>query len=75
MDFSGCSVAVRDRQRERAAGPAYGSGKLAVEDAQDPYPRRRSAQASLSTLYYLQKKDIDRFLAKFDEYKKVNHLS
>ncbi|MGA8761961.1 MAG: aminotransferase class V-fold PLP-dependent enzyme [Candidatus Sulfotelmatobacter sp.] len=27
----------------------------------------------LSTPYYLQKKDIDRFLEKFDEYKKMNH--
>ena len=26
----------------------------------------------LSTPYYLQKKDIDRFLGKFDEYKKLH---
>lgn len=29
----------------------------------------------LSTPYYLQKKDIDRFLEKFDDYKKLNKLS
>src|SRR6478672_2231600 len=29
----------------------------------------------LSTPYYLQKKDIDRFLDKFDEYKKMNGIS
>ena len=29
----------------------------------------------LSTPYYLQKKDIDRFLEKFDEYKKMNHIA
>jgi selenocysteine lyase/cysteine desulfurase len=29
----------------------------------------------LSTPYYLQKKDIDRFLATFDEYKKTNHIA
>jgi selenocysteine lyase/cysteine desulfurase len=29
----------------------------------------------LSTPYYLQKKDIDRFLEKFDEYKKMKHIA
>jgi len=29
----------------------------------------------LSTPYYLQKKDIDRFLEKFDEYKKMNRIT
>ncbi len=28
----------------------------------------------LSTPYYLQKKDVERFLAKFDDYKKLQHL-
>ncbi len=29
----------------------------------------------LSTPYYLQTKDIDRFLEKFDEYKRMNHIA
>jgi len=33
------------------------------------------SKVRLSTPYYLQKKDIDRFLEKFDDYRKLNKLA
>ncbi len=39
--------------------------KIRIRGGEDPNKLR------LSTPYYLQKKDIDRFLAKFDEYKRT----
>jgi len=46
-----------------------------VDDAQNPHPRRHPNKLRLSTPYYLQKKDIDRFLDKFDEYKREKKLA
>ncbi len=71
VDFARSQAALRDSDGQRPAHPAHGAGRLDVEDA------RRSAFAAaspsklrLSTPYYLRKKDIDRFLEAFDEYKR-----
>ena len=56
---------------QRSSHPAHGSGELAVEDEEDSHSRRRQpSKLRLSTPYYLQKKDIDRFLETYDEYKR-----
>ena len=75
VDLARSRAALRHRHRERARRFRAWSWRTGCGR------RRRSASAAatrtscgLSTPYYLQKKDIDRFLAKFDEYKQVNHV-
>ena len=45
VDFPRPRAALRNCERQCSAGPAPGLGKLAVEDAQNPHPRRRPLQA------------------------------
>ena len=70
MDISRSGLALRDRQRQRPASNRmdlenwmWKTHKIRIRGG-DPHKLR------LSTPYYMQKKDIDRFLDKFDEYKK-----
>ena len=56
--------------------PTYGAGRCGCGQTQKI--RIRGGEPSklrLSTPYYLQKNDIDRYLAAFDEYKKMKKVS
>jgi isopenicillin-N epimerase len=75
LDIARRSFALRNRVRQRPPGPstrprelAYKTHKIRIRGG-DPNKLR------LSTPYYLQKKDIDRFLNKFDEYKREKKLT
>jgi isopenicillin-N epimerase len=40
-------IALRHCDSQRPTDPAHGAGELAMEDAQDPHPRRRTQQAAV----------------------------
>jgi isopenicillin-N epimerase len=74
VDFARPRAALRNCQRQRPPVPRldlenwlWKTHKIRIRGG-DPNKLR------LSTPYYLQRKDIDRFLEKFDEYKREKKL-
>jgi len=68
MDLAGCGAALRDRYGKRAATATDDLEKWLWQDQEDSHRGGEPAKLRLSTPYYLLRKDIDRFLAAFDEY-------
>ena len=72
VDLARPEVALRDCDGQRPAHSADGVGRLDVEDQEDSHPRRGPVKAAPVDPVLLAKKDIERFLDAFDEYKKMN---
>ena len=75
MDFAGSGVAVRDCVGECAADSDWELENWMWKEKKIRIRGGGPSKIRLSTPYYLLRKDVDRYLAAYDEYKHVKTIA